>query len=40
LIIVNYDSFIAAKQVLDKINSRFLDAEDTTRHLEQLETGL
>jgi len=24
LIIVNYDSFIAAKQVLDKINSRFL----------------
>lgn len=40
LIIVNYDSFIAAKQVLDKINSRFLEAEDTSKHLEQLETGL
>lgn len=40
LIIANYDSFIAAKQVLDKINSRFLDAEDTSKHLEQLETGL
>lgn len=34
LIIANYDSFIAAKQVLDKINSRFLDAEDTSKHLE------
>ena len=34
LIIVNYDSFIAAKQVLDKINVRFLDAEDTSKHLE------
>lgn len=34
LIITNYDSFLAAKQVLDRINKRFLESNDTKKQLD------
>jgi phosphoserine phosphatase len=40
LIVANFDSFLAAKQVLDRINSRFLESDETKKQLEQLEQGL
>jgi len=33
LIIENYDQFLAAKKVLDRINSKFLSSEGTERTL-------
>ena len=38
MIIENYDSFLEAKKVLDSINSKFADAQQTREQLKQLES--
>lgn len=38
LIIENYDSFLEAKKVLDSINNKFADAEQTREQLKKLES--
>ena len=37
LIIENYDSFLEAKKVLDSINNKFADADETKNQLKELE---
>lgn len=38
LIIENYDSFLEAKKVLDSINNKFADADQTREQLKKLES--
>jgi Exocyst complex component Sec5 len=40
LIIENYDSFLEAKKVLDSINNKFADADQTRDQLKKLESTM
>ena len=40
LIIENYDQFLAAKKVLDRIHDKFLENPGTERTLQALEDGM